>query len=103
MADLNPTDLAAAEQADEKAQRDAAADRRIEEDDIKWLMDDKRGRRIAHRILSRGAPHQPTFNPNALVMAFAEGKRSEAALLTAQLIALCPEKYLQMLKEHRPK
>lgn len=103
MADLNPTDLREAANAEQKLVNDAARELKVEEDDIRWLMGDKRGRRVVWRVLSRGNVFQPSFNPNALVMAFGEGKRNEATILNAQVVALCPEQYLLMLKEHRTK
>lgn len=52
MSDFDPTDIAANEQRD--ADRKDSDKRSIEQEteDLKWLMSDKRGRRIMWRLLS---------------------------------------------------
>lgn len=50
--DFDPTDIAASEerQAEAKAEQKRIAEQEIE--DLKWLLSDKRGRRILWRLLS---------------------------------------------------
>lgn len=82
----------------DKEQREKLA-REIEQDDIKWLMDTKRGRRIVWRLLEQAGVFQMSFNTNAMQMAFAEGNRNYGNRLLAQVNALCPDLYPMMVKE----
>ena len=74
-----------------------------ENDDLKWLMNAKRGRRILHRLLERAGVFQLSFNTNAMTMAFNEGRRNEGLALTRKLMAACPEQWALMLKENTDK
>lgn len=95
----DPLDIRAQEQA--KEQRDARSklDQQTEAEDFKWLMSNKRGRRIVWRLLEQAGVFQLSFNPNAMQMAFAEGRRSYGNRTLAQIHALCPEQYAVMLSE----
>lgn len=97
----DPLDLGAQEQA--KGRRDARAKliQQNEEDDFKWLMASKRGRRIVWRYLEQTGVHQLSFNPNSMQMAFNEGRRSFGNRLLAQIHELCPEQYTVMLSEQK--
>ena len=74
-----------------------------ENEDLKWLMNAKRGRRIMHRLLERAGVFQLSFNTNAMPMAFNEGRRNEGLALTRKLMAACPEQWTLMLKENTDK
>ncbi len=74
-----------------------------ENDDLKWLMNAKRGRRIMHRLLARAGVFQLSFNTNAMTMAFNEGRRNEGLALTQKLMAACPEQWALMIKENAEK
>lgn len=74
-----------------------------ENDDLKWLMNAKRGRRIMHRLLDRAGVFQLSFNTNAMTMAFNEGRRNEGLALTHKLMAACPAQWALMLKENTDK
>jgi hypothetical protein len=78
----------------------AKLQRKVEIDDLLWLMRDKRGRRIAHGQLERSGVFRSSFHTNALTMAFNEGGRNEGLRLLALLMQHCPELHTQMLKEH---
>lgn len=84
-------------QADAESKRRNKQD--TEEQDFKWLMGSRRGRRIIWRTLERAGVFRLTFNTDAMLMAFAEGNRNEG-LHTLQLIhAICPELYTTMVNE----
>jgi hypothetical protein len=95
----DPTDLRGQE-----ASRDEEATRRrlaaeVEELDVKWLMSNKRGRRILWRLLERAGVFRLSFDTNAMRMSFNEGNRNYG-LRTWELIhSTCPELYAVMLKE----
>lgn len=99
MSQQDPIDLRGQERAaaaDEDRQRKAFL---TEIDDIKWLMGNKRGRRIVARLLDRAGVWRSSFNTNALSMAFSEGQRNEGLRLLSQITAHCPDRYTEMLKE----
>jgi hypothetical protein len=94
-------DIAGQEANREKAAREAAQRARIEVDDLKWVMQNKRGRRFVHSVLERAGVFRSTFHTNALTMAFSEGARNEGLKLTNRLIEHSPELWQQMLAEQK--
>lgn len=96
----DPLDLEAQQKAQNETRERAALAAKTEDEDVRWLMSSKRGRRIAHRWLVRAGVWQLSFNTNALTMAFNEGRRNEGLALTAKLMVLCPEHYTTLLKEN---
>ena len=98
----DPLDLRGQEQARKEAQERAVVVAKTDEEDIKWLMSSKRGRRIVYGLLERAGIWRLSFNTNALQMAFNEGNRNEGLALMAKLMAGCPESYAVMLKEQQP-
>lgn len=96
----DPTDL-------EQIEREQATERRrqrnaeiVEQDDIKWLMSSKRGRRIVYRELSYAGVFGSVFSTNAMQMAFNEGNRNNGVRLLTMACAQAPDQYIEMLKEH---
>ena len=57
-------------------------DRQNEEADVKWLMSQKRGRRMVWRFLDQAGVFRSSFSTNAMQMAFAEGNRNSSASST---------------------
>ncbi len=94
-------DLRAQDTAREEAEDRAKMRARLDIDDIKWLMSNKRGRRVIHGVLERAGVWRLSFHTNALQMAFNEGTRNEGLAMLAKLTDHCPELYAQMLKEHK--
>ena len=86
---------ASADQAQELAAQQQATD-------FLWLMADKRGRRIVWRQLSDAGVFQQSFNPDAMTMAFNEGRRASGLRLLGQVHTLCPDLYTKMTKEQQP-
>ena len=68
--------------------------------DLRWLLRDPAGRRIAWRLRERGGLTAPLFNANAMAMSAEAGKRDFVLLLDAQLRAADFEHYLKMQKEN---
>ena len=91
----------------ESSQKDAKAKNRLaaltENEDVIWLMSNKRGRRIVNRLLDRTGVYRLSFHTNALQMAFNEGNRNLGNSLLAQITVLCPERYTELLNEARDK
>lgn len=94
-------DIRAQEDARKDAEERAKLNARIEIDDLKWVMQNKRGRRFVRGILERAGVWRLSFHTNALQMAFNEGSRNEGLALLSKLMEHCPEFYSQMLKEHK--
>lgn len=101
MSSFDPLDIRGQELSREKAQERAAATVKTEEEDIKWLMANKRGRRIVYRLLERAGVWRLSFNTNALQMAFNEGNRNEGLALLAKLMTYCSDAYAVMMKEQQ--
>ena len=72
---------------------------RTEIDDVKWLMSDKRGRRIVWRILEEACVFKLSFDASPIVMSFNEGRRSEGLRLMATLHEHCSARYQEMVEE----
>lgn len=95
----DPLDL----RGQEKAKADRELRERIarenEENDVKWLMSSKRGRRIVWRLMDRAGVFRSSFNTNSMSMAFAEGNRNYGLQLLGIIHTQCPELYPVMMKE----
>ncbi|HEY0201496.1 MAG TPA: endopeptidase [Burkholderiaceae bacterium] len=100
MSTSDPLDLQGQQDAQAQTEARARALAALEDDDLKWLLSSKRGRRIALRWLERAGVWRLSFNTNALSMAFAEGQRNAGLGLLARITLLVPERYSEMLKEN---
>lgn len=100
MATYDPTDL----RAQEREKADELARKRIaqanEDDDFKWLMSSKRGRRIVWRLLEQAGVFRISFSQNSMQMAFNEGGRNYGNKVLSMIHALCPELYPTLMKEN---
>lgn len=74
--------------------------RRRDEDDFKWLMSDKRGRRVMWRLLAETGLYKTSFTGNSETF-FREGARNVGLKLMAQIHELTPDAYGLMLKESK--
>jgi hypothetical protein len=101
MGNTDPLDLRGQEQAAAEREAQARQAARIEAEDLKWLMKNKQGRRIAHRLLERAGVFRLSFDTHNSVMSFNEGRRSEGLRLMALITEHCPERYAEMLTEAR--
>ena len=99
MSTYDPLDLRGQER--EKADKDLRSrlERQNEEADVKWLMSQKRGRRMAWRFLDHAGVFRSSFSTNAMQMAFSEGNRNYGLRLLGLIHAACPEQYHVMMKE----
>ncbi|MDD3884553.1 MAG: hypothetical protein PHW66_06410 [Gallionella sp.] len=94
-------DIQGQEQQLEESERRAKLSEKQEMDDWKWLMSDKRGRRIAFRLIDMAGVHRPSIDQNTAAMAFKEGKRWFGTLIMEKLERHCFDRYLDMLKESK--
>lgn len=96
----NPFDLGAEQEA--RAEEAARVDllRQQEAEDFKWLMADRRGRRIIFRWLERSGVFRSSYTGGAETF-FREGQRNVGLMLLAQVNEHAPQLYATMLKEQR--
>lgn len=80
-----------------QAQRDAIK-RQRDEDDLKWVLSDKRGRRLMASVLAVTGLYRGSFTGNSETF-FREGQRSVGLQVLERINAADPEAYLKMLKE----
>jgi hypothetical protein len=101
MSNFDPMDIRSQERIQAQADERNELAQRIEVDDLKWLMSNKRGRRFVFRLLERAGVWRLSFNTNALTMAFNEGTRNEGLRLLDQIATHCPDRHTDMLKESK--
>lgn len=102
--DYDPTDLSREADTEAKNAADEKLLRQIEKGDIKWLMAHKQGRRIIWRLLGRTGVFQSSYRGDGDAnTTFREGVRSIGLLLLADVNEACPERYLELLMEQKPK
>lgn len=95
----DPLDIDGQDQArDESRSRDELA-QKTEIEDMKWLMNNERGRRIVWHILDRANLFGSSFSADAMSMAHSEGSKSEARRLQKMSIFYCADLFTTMLKE----
>lgn len=70
-----------------------------DDEDVKWLMADKRGRRIMWRLLNEASVYNQTFTGENNQTNFNEGRRSIGNKWLALIHKLCPESYYKMVLE----
>lgn len=99
MEDFDPLDHEQQEELRLAAGQNQALLIQQQAEDFKWMMSDQRGRRLVWRQLSDAGVFQQSFNPEAMTMAFNEGRRSAGLRLLDQVHTLCPDLYTTMMKE----
>ena len=102
----DPTDLKAHEKRLEAAQKARKAEAERFADDLKWLMETERGRRIAYWVLSVTGVFRSTYAQPAsaapfmaIAMAHAEGRKDVGYRLLDAITRVCPHQYAKMMKE----
>ena len=70
---------------------EATADALTEDSDLRWLIGDPRGRRIARRYLDRSGIFRLSFTGDAVGTAFREGERNAGLLFLGRLMRAAPE------------
>lgn len=103
MSTYDPIDLRGQESEREETEARKRLRQEVEDSDLRWLMNSGRGRRIVWRLFEFAGVNRISFDPNAAKMAFNEGNRNFGNFILGQIMDICPELYVLMLKEHRPK
>lgn len=101
MSNYDPTDVRGQQLASREAEARQRAVRDLEIADIQWLMSSKKGRRILWRLIALSGTFHLSFDPNAMKMAFNEGKRNLGNQLFDEIMTHCPEMYPVMVKEQQ--
>lgn len=96
----DPFDVHAPDRRRAQEAKQARQDRDLEEDDIRWLLSSRKGRRIVWRLLDQAGVFRSTFNTNSMQMAFAEGNRNLGLRLLAIVQSVAPELFPTMTKEN---
>lgn len=66
---------------------------------VNQLMSTNQGRQYVYNLLCICHVFSPSFNTNALSMAFAEGERNVGLILMADIMAICPDQYINLQRE----
>lgn len=98
---FDPFDLRGIERKKEQSDERTKLAMQTEADDWKWLMSNKRGRRIVCRLLESCGVYRLSFNHSGSITAFNEGARNIGLMMLAQIHATCPDQYAVMLKEQQ--
>lgn len=96
---IDPTDILAKQRAAEAAEQAARVAASAEAEDFRWLVGDKRGRRILWRLLRSTGVTQRSHTGNSETF-YREGRRSVGIEMQERLEADHFEQYLVMLKEN---
>jgi hypothetical protein len=72
----------------------------IRQDVIVGLMSHPNGRMYVQDLLASTHIFHTSFSDNTAQMCFAEGERSHGLRLLADIMSYCPEKFVQMMREH---
>lgn len=100
MADYDPLDTKATSRERAGKARAARKKREQEQEDIRWLMHSKQGRRITSRLLGVCGVYRSSFTGDRGQTDFREGMRNVGLILLADVHSLAPEDFVLMLKEH---
>lgn len=83
----------------EKAEHEALLAQQREEDDVRWLMNSERGRRLVWQWLADAGLFRTSYVGDALAIAFAEGQRNQGLKLHALVMQHAPNQFIRMLAE----
>lgn len=87
---------------DQQSEDERRKQRRAEAEDIRYLMKNKQGRRIAWRWLSDAGVFKTSMTGNSYTF-FNEGQRNVGLKLLAAIHEHCPEQYAVMVAESKEK
>lgn len=97
----DPLDLIGQERTAAATAEEERLAREKEQNDLRWVMSNKQGRRFIYRLLSEAGVYRLSFNTNNAVMAFNEGGRNIGLNLLNNVMGSCPERYTEMLAEQK--
>lgn len=68
--------------------------------DVRWLMEDKRGRNIVFWLLSESGLFQDSFDGNGLRFAHNTGRQWLGREIHNTVLAECPDLFVMLMQEH---
>lgn len=102
MSESDPFDLRVQAEDKRKADEKARLLRLREEDDLKWLMQHKQGRRFMWRLLGiAGLYRNPMQGDGDAFTNLRCGMQAVGQQMVAEIHGLCPERYFEMVKEQQ--
>lgn len=103
MPDHDPTDLVGQERDRADREKRELLEKRQEDDDVRWLMSSKRGRRMVWRLMEMAGVFRSGFSTKGrgLEMAFLAGNRNYGSQILGMVLDVCPELFPVMLKERK--
>ena len=101
MSHFDPTDIARSERAAEESAEKQRRAEQVWQSDLKWLMADKRGRRIVSRLLDQAGLHRSSFDTNNASMAMKEGLRWFGLKLKEEIETHCFDRFIELLRESK--
>lgn len=99
--DHDPSDIAGQERTAARSAEEERLQREREQNDLRYVMSNKQGRRFMWRLLSRAGVYQSSFNVDPHVTAFNEGSRNAGLQQLNEIMETCPERYTEMLAEQK--
>lgn len=99
MSHIDPFDIAGQEKAVADRKEKHERTQRRDADDLKWLMSDKRGRRVMWRLLETTGVFRNPYAGKEGDTAFRCGVMNVGQMLFADLNVHCPERYALMVTE----
>lgn len=96
----DPTDIRSREKQEAIRKEAARKTAEQEAEDFKWIMADKRGRRVVWGLLERSGLYKSSFTGNSETF-FREGARNVGLQYMALIHEHCPEKYNLMVSEQK--
>jgi hypothetical protein len=97
----DPLDTTAQERTDAKRAEEERQQREKEQNDLRYVMGSKQGRRFVYRQLSEAGVWRSSFDTDNAVMAFNEGNRNRGLSLLTEILEACADRYTEMLAEHK--
>lgn len=98
----DPLDLKGQEKKATESERERKHALDVAAGDFKWLMSDKRGRRIVWKLLESTGVFRSSFTGNSETF-FREGARNVGLMLMSDINTHAPDAYVLMLEESKAK
>lgn len=96
----DPFDIDASKARDTQRADKSRTERERDDNDLRFIMADARGRRFIWQQLATAGIYRSSFAADPLVMAHAEGKRDTGLRLLDRLLRVTPGDYLKAQEEN---
>jgi len=97
--DYSPIDLGALQAARDANREMTDLERARFEEDFKWLVGHKPGRRIVWWLLSQARVFQNPWRSSANEMSFVAGNMNLGQMLLAEVLSIAPDSFTTMMRE----